>query len=125
MSFGSPISIGEEAFYEPFDLHLKVNLDNVELMNQNEIAELNMRRSMNASSAVRKAQRERNINAPTQRRENEESKLAGSSTIITKGKDYGRNEKVTVQYKDGKVLKDVKFKKVEQDILDGKCIVIN
>ncbi len=25
MSFGSPISIGEEAFYEPFDLHLKEN----------------------------------------------------------------------------------------------------
>ena len=34
MSFGSPISIGEEAFYEPFDLHLKINLDNVELINK-------------------------------------------------------------------------------------------
>ena len=34
MSFGSPISIGEEAFYEPFDLHLKINLDNFELINK-------------------------------------------------------------------------------------------
>lgn len=32
MSFGSPISIGEEAFYEPFDLHLKSPFDNTELV---------------------------------------------------------------------------------------------
>jgi preprotein translocase subunit SecA len=36
----------------------------------------------------------------------------------------GRNDKVTVQYPDGRVLKDVKFKKVEEDILSGRCIVI-
>ena len=36
----------------------------------------------------------------------------------------GRNDKVSVQYTDGKVLKDVKFKKVEDDVRNGKCIVI-
>lgn len=36
----------------------------------------------------------------------------------------GRNDKVSVQYTDGKVLKDVKFKKVEDDVKEGKCIVI-
>ena len=36
----------------------------------------------------------------------------------------GRNDKVTVQYPDGRVLKDVKYKKVEDDIHEGKCIVI-
>jgi preprotein translocase subunit SecA len=36
----------------------------------------------------------------------------------------GRNDKVTVQYPDGRVLKDVKFKKVEDDIRAGRCIVI-
>ncbi len=36
----------------------------------------------------------------------------------------GRNDKVTVQYPDGRVLKDVKYKKVEDDIQTGKCIVI-
>ena len=36
----------------------------------------------------------------------------------------GRNDKVTVQYPDGRVLKDVKYKKVEDDIQSGKCIVI-
>ncbi len=36
----------------------------------------------------------------------------------------GRNDKVTVQYPDGRVLKDVKYKKVEEDIKSGRCIVI-
>lgn len=35
-----------------------------------------------------------------------------------------RNDKVTVQYPDGRVLKDVKYKKVEEDIKAGRCIVI-
>ena len=35
-----------------------------------------------------------------------------------------RNDKVTVQYPDGRVLKDVKYKKVEDDIAAGRCIVI-
>jgi preprotein translocase subunit SecA len=35
-----------------------------------------------------------------------------------------RNDKVTVQYPDGRVLKDVKYKKVEDDISSGRCIVI-
>ena len=35
----------------------------------------------------------------------------------------GRNDKVTVQYADGRVLKDVKYKKVEDDINAGRCIV--
>jgi len=36
----------------------------------------------------------------------------------------GRNDKVSVQYQDGRVLKDVKFKKVEDDVKAGRCIVI-
>ena len=35
-----------------------------------------------------------------------------------------RNDKVTVQYPDGRVVKDVKYKKVEDDIAAGRCIVI-
>ncbi len=35
-----------------------------------------------------------------------------------------RNDKVSVQYADGRVMKDVKYKKVEDDIKNGKCIVI-
>ncbi len=36
----------------------------------------------------------------------------------------GRNDKVAVQYPDGRMMKDVKYKKVEDDIRNGRCIVI-
>ena len=36
----------------------------------------------------------------------------------------GRNERVTVQYEDGTVKKEVKFKTVEQDVLANKCVII-
>ncbi|HEX5172063.1 MAG TPA: preprotein translocase subunit SecA [Cyclobacteriaceae bacterium] len=36
----------------------------------------------------------------------------------------GRNERVTVKYADGRVLKDVKYKKVEDDIKNNRCIII-
>lgn len=35
-----------------------------------------------------------------------------------------RNDKVSVQYTDGKVVRDVKYKKVEDDILNNRCIII-
>lgn len=37
----------------------------------------------------------------------------------------GRNDKVSVQYTDGRVLKDVKYKKVEDDIRNNRCIIID
>ncbi len=43
---------------------------------------------------------------------------------VKSDKIANRNDKVTVQYPDGTVLKDVKYKKVEEDIKTGKCIVI-
>ncbi len=36
----------------------------------------------------------------------------------------GRNDRVSVQYEDGTVKKDVKFKTVEQDVVDNKCVII-
>jgi preprotein translocase subunit SecA len=35
-----------------------------------------------------------------------------------------RNDRVSVQYPDGRVLRDVKYKKVEEDINANKCIII-
>ncbi|OJW68911.1 MAG: preprotein translocase subunit SecA [Candidatus Amoebophilus sp. 36-38] len=35
-----------------------------------------------------------------------------------------RNERVIVQYQDGTIKKDVKFKMVEEDIASGKCILL-
>jgi len=39
-------------------------------------------------------------------------------------KTFGRNDKVSVQYTDGTKKSDVKFKSVEQDIAEGKCVLI-
>lgn len=36
-----------------------------------------------------------------------------------------RNDKVSVQYADGRVLRDVKFKKVEEDLRNNRCIIID
>ena len=39
-------------------------------------------------------------------------------------KMYGRNDKVSVKYVDGKIKKDVKYKSVEQDLSDSRCVII-
>ncbi|MEL6534749.1 MAG: preprotein translocase subunit SecA [Bacteroidota bacterium] len=39
-------------------------------------------------------------------------------------KTYGRNDRVTVQYNDGSVKKDVKYKTVEEDLKNNACVVI-
>lgn len=40
-------------------------------------------------------------------------------------KIHGRNDRVSVQYTDGTVKKDVKFKQVEDDIRNNKCVLID
>ncbi len=40
-------------------------------------------------------------------------------------KVYGRNDRVTAQYVDGSIKKDVKYKSVEQDVASGKCVIID
>ena len=37
----------------------------------------------------------------------------------------GRNDRISVQYADGSVKKDVKFKTVEQDIAQNRCVMID
>nr|WKN38229.1 preprotein translocase subunit SecA [Tunicatimonas sp. TK19036] len=39
-------------------------------------------------------------------------------------KIVGRNERVSVQYNDGRVVKDVKFKTVEDDIRNNRCVIV-
>jgi preprotein translocase subunit SecA len=39
-------------------------------------------------------------------------------------KVFGRNDKVSVQYRDGSTKLDVKYKSVEQDLEQGNCVVI-
>lgn len=44
---------------------------------------------------------------------------------IKSEKVFGRNDRVSVQYPDGTVKKDVKFKSVEEDIKSSKCVLID
>jgi len=39
-------------------------------------------------------------------------------------KQYNRNDRVTVKYSDGRIEKDVKFKKVEIDLANAKAVII-
>jgi preprotein translocase subunit SecA len=43
---------------------------------------------------------------------------------VKSDKVANRNDKVSVQYPDGRVLRDVKYKKVEEDIANNRCIII-
>ena len=43
---------------------------------------------------------------------------------ISRGAKIGRNEKVSVKYSDGRIVNDVKYKKVEKDLENGKCELI-
>jgi len=50
---------------------------------------------------------------------------AEKAAPIKSEKVYGRNDRVSVQYTDGTVKKDVKFKQVEEDIKNSRCVVID
>ena len=43
---------------------------------------------------------------------------------IKSEKIVGRNDKVTVQYMDGRIEKEVKYKKVEEDIRNNRCVLV-
>jgi preprotein translocase subunit SecA len=57
--------------------------------------------------------------APTGRAPQEKVMPAKSQKVAN------RNDRVSVQYPDGRVLRDVKYKKVEDDILNNRCILID
>ncbi len=44
---------------------------------------------------------------------------------VKSDKIANRNDKVSVQYPDGRVVRDVKYKKVEDDIINNRCIIID
>ncbi|MEI9919033.1 MAG: preprotein translocase subunit SecA [Bacteroidota bacterium] len=43
---------------------------------------------------------------------------------VKSNKIANRNDRISVQYTDGRVMKDVKYKVVEDDINNGRCVVI-
>ena len=83
---------------------------------------------------VKEAQAKRSSNDYSTNKEESRSLLSGNneksndgikSEPIKSNKIYGRNTRVSVRYENGSVIKDVKYKKVESDLNDEKCVIIN
>ena len=49
---------------------------------------------------------------------------AMKQTPVRSQKVANRNEKVTVQYMDGRIVSDVKYKTVEDDLLHNRCVLV-
>jgi len=43
---------------------------------------------------------------------------------IKSQKTYGRNDRVKVQYPDGNIKENVKYKSVEEDVMSGDCVIV-
>ncbi|WP_273215476.1 preprotein translocase subunit SecA [Runella zeae] len=84
--------------------------------------------------APRPARRAPEPKLQTNRVEEEEEEVGGPNAYAARQvekqapvrsiKIADRNQKVTVQYRDGRVVKDVKYKKVEHEVERGDCVVI-
>ncbi len=57
-------------------------------------------------------------------RGNQNRPPAEKTAPIQSEKIASRNQRVTVQYSDGKLLKDVKYKTVEDDIKNSRCVIV-
>jgi preprotein translocase subunit SecA len=120
---------GFEAFKK---LVAKVNEDTVAFLMKAEIP-------IKESDQVQEARTQRNRVKLSEKKEESKSLLSGGEPRPAQGnrppqekimpaksdKVANRNDKVNVQYPDGRVLRDVKYKKVEDDILSNRCIVID
>ena len=78
--------------------------------------------SVRADDVIKKAIRERDRNQSTLASNRVDDGLKTKKN--EKFENIGRNDKVSVRYKDGKEMKGVKFKKVENDIKNGDAVLI-
>ncbi len=117
--------------FEGFELFkrfiAKVNKDTVSFLTSSQIP-------VKDPDQVKEAQVKRQSNDYSTNKEESRSLLSGNkqssddgikSEPIKSNKIYGRNSKVSVRYENGSVIKDVKYKKVESDLNDEKCVIIN
>ena len=124
-----PLLIYKFEAFELFKQFLaKVNEENISFLLKAEIP-------VQDSGQVREAQRSRSKQKLNETKEESRSLLAGKtdtrnrppqekSAPVKSEKIFGRNERVTVQYTDGTVKEDVKYKAVEEDIKSNKCVVL-
>lgn len=120
--------------FESFELFkrfvARVNEDTVSFLMKADIP-------VKESQDVREAHTQKTRQRLRETKEESKSLLSGGEStnhrapvqqkVVTPAKSQkiaGRNEKVTVQYSDGSIKKNVKFKTVEEDIRNNKCVLI-
>ena len=103
----------------------KVNEDTVSFLTKAEIP-------VRDPNEVQEARQQRSRQNYKESKEESGSVLAGGQRTapvektapIKSQKVYGRNDRVTVQYTDGSRKEDVKFKSIEADVSENKCVII-
>ncbi|UXP33123.1 preprotein translocase subunit SecA [Reichenbachiella agarivorans] len=126
-----PLLVYKFESYQMFKQFIaRVNEDTVSFLTKAEIPVQN-------PDQVQEARRQRVSQNYKESKEESGSALGGNSAgngnrtapvektaPIKSQKIYGRNDKVSVQYADGTIKKDVKFKSVEADVASNSCVVI-
>jgi preprotein translocase subunit SecA len=124
-----PLLIYKFEAFEMFKSFLsKVNEETVSFLTRAMIPTEDPNRVQEARSSKRqsyKESKEESQSALAGRQDTRNRPPAEKSAPIKSEKVYGRNDRVSVQYTDGTVKKDVKFKQVEDDIKNSRCVVIN
>ena len=122
-----------EAFELFKQLLSKVNRDIVQFLLKSEIA-------VQSTNDVQEARSQKTIQRGTEQKADSASVLNGGAQraaaqnagqqekeVVQPMKSenvFGRNDRVTVQYEDGSIKEEVKFKSVEQDVRTGRAVVI-
>ncbi len=128
-----PLLIYKFEGFEAFKRFIaKVNLETISFLLKADIP-------VEEPGQVQEARAQRNKVRLSEQKEESRSLLSGGSSEHSEGhqrpaeekimpvksdKVANRNDKVSVQYANGTVTKDVKYKKVEDDIKSGRCVVI-
>lgn len=124
-----PLLIYKFEAFEMFKTFLsRVNEETVSFLTRAMIPSEDPNRVQEARSGKRQAyneSKEESQSALAGRQDTRNRPPAEKIAPIKSDKIYGRNDRVSVQYTDGTVKKDVKYKQVEEDINSSRCVVID
>ena len=124
-----PLLIYKFEAFEMFKAFLtKVNEETISFLTKSFIPSEDPNRVQEARSSRREnynESKEESKSALAGRQDTRNRPPAEKVAPIKSEKIYGRNDRVSVQYADGTVKKDVKFKVVEEDIQNNKCVVLD
>ncbi|MEL7145771.1 MAG: preprotein translocase subunit SecA, partial [Bacteroidota bacterium] len=122
-----PLMIYKFEGFEAFKRFLaRVNEDTVSFLSKADI-------HVQQPDQVQEARRQKTVNNYKESKEDSGSLLgnrggnrppAEKTAPIKSQKIASRNQRVTVQYTDGKLVKDVKYKTVEDDIKNNRCVIV-